>query len=140
MQLLKVIEQFISSIDLPPTLFCFQISINKVVILLIQFSAFKAKNFDQLLNDKFQTQYWQVSVDSNISALENVILKLVLLLNYTEIPVNAKNHDQLQASFYEISLQHRITKITYQNTNVWSISQLYHQLDYNIGKFYIVQK
>ncbi|CAL6065404.1 Hypothetical_protein [Hexamita inflata] len=140
MKLLKVIEQFISIIDLPPTLFSFQTSINKVVLLLVQFSAFKAINFDQLLNDKIQMQYWQVSFDSNISALETVLLKLVLLLNYTEIPVNAKNHDQLYALFYEILLQHRITKMTYQNTIVWCISQLCHQLDYNIGKFYIVQK
>ncbi|CAL6092628.1 Hypothetical_protein [Hexamita inflata] len=140
MKLLHLIEYFIFSIDLPVMLFSFQISINKVVILLVLFSAFKAINFDQLLNDKIQMQYWQVSFDSNISVLETVILKLVLLLNYTEIPVNAKNHDQLQASFYEILLQHRITKMTYQNTIVWCISQLYHQLDYNIGKFYIVQK
>ncbi|CAL6033842.1 Hypothetical_protein [Hexamita inflata] len=136
----KVIEQFISSIDLPPTLFSFQNSVNKIVLSFVLFSAFKAANFDQLLNDKIQMQYWQVSVDSNILALETVILKLVLLLNYTEIPVNAKNHDQLYASFYDILLQHRITKMTYQNTIVWCISQLYHQLDYNIDKFYIVQK
>ncbi|CAL6045845.1 Hypothetical_protein [Hexamita inflata] len=140
MKLLQSIEYFIFSIDLPVTLFSFQISINKVVLLLVLFSAFKAINFDQLLNDKIQMQYWQVSFDSNISALETVILKLVLLLNYTEIPVNTKNHDQLYASFYEILSQHRITKMTYQNTIVWRISQLYHQLDYNIGKFYIVQK
>ncbi|CAL5985808.1 Hypothetical_protein [Hexamita inflata] len=106
MKLLHLIEYFIFSIDLPLTLFSFQISINKVVLLLVLFSAFKAINFDQLLIDKIQMQYWQVSVDSNISALETVILKLVLLLNYTEIPVNVKNHDQLQASFFEILLQH----------------------------------
>ncbi|CAL6013448.1 Hypothetical_protein [Hexamita inflata] len=57
MKLLQLIEYFIFSIDLPVTLFSFQTSINKVVLLLVQFSAFKAKNFDQLLNDKIQMQY-----------------------------------------------------------------------------------
>ncbi|CAL6037536.1 Hypothetical_protein [Hexamita inflata] len=140
MKLLQLIKYFISSIDLPPTLFSFQISVNKVVLQLVQFSVFNAGNFDQLLNDKFQTQYWQVSFDSNISAVETVILKLVLQLNYTKIWVNAKNHDQLVAQFTEIKLQHRITKMTYQNTNCVVYSQQFHQPDCNIGKFYIVQK
>ncbi|CAL6085224.1 Hypothetical_protein [Hexamita inflata] len=140
MKLLQLIEYYISSIDLPPTLFSFQISLNKVVLYFVLFSAFNALNFDQLLNDKFQTQCWQVSFDSNISAVETVILKLVLQLNYSKIWINAKNHDQLVAQFTEIKLQHRITKMTYQNTNCVVYSQQYHQPDCNIGKFYIVQK
>ncbi|CAL5999172.1 Hypothetical_protein [Hexamita inflata] len=140
MKLLQLIEYFIYSIDLPPTLFSFQISLNKVVLQFVLFSAFNALNFDQLLNDKFQTQCWQVSFDSDISALEILILELVLQLKYIKIQVNTKNHDQLVAQFTEIKLQHRITKMTYQNTNCVVYSQQYHQPDCNIGKFYIVQK
>ncbi|CAL6083229.1 Hypothetical_protein [Hexamita inflata] len=140
MKLLQLIEYFIYSIDFPPKLFSFQMSVNKDVLQFVLFSAFNALNFDQLLNDKFQTQYWQVSFDSNISAVETVILKLVLQLNYTKIWVNAKNYDQLVAQFTEIKLQHRITKMTYQNTNCVAYSQQFHQPDCNIGKFYIVQK
>ncbi|CAL6029845.1 Hypothetical_protein [Hexamita inflata] len=140
MKLLQLIEYFIYSIDFPPKLFSFQMSVNKVVLQFVLFSAFNALNFDQLLNDKFQTQYWQVSFDSNISAVETVILKLVLQLNYTKIWVNAKNHDQLVVQFTEMELQHRITKMTYQNTNCVVYSQQFQQPDCNIGKFYIVQK
>ncbi|CAL5999154.1 Hypothetical_protein [Hexamita inflata] len=104
MKLLQLIEYFIYSIDLPPTLFSFQISLNKVVLQFVLFSAFNALNFDQLLNDKFQTQCWQVSFDSNISALEILILELVLQLKYIKIWVNTKNHDQLVAQFTEIKL------------------------------------
>ncbi|CAL6040304.1 Hypothetical_protein [Hexamita inflata] len=140
LKLQQLNKYFISSIDLPPKLFSFQMSVNKVVLQFVQFSAFNALNFDQLLNDKFQTQYWQVSFDSNITALEIILLKLVLQLKYTKIWVNTKNHDQLVAQFTEIKLQHRITKMTCQNTNCVVYSQQYHQPDCNIGKFYIVQK
>ncbi|CAL6005922.1 Hypothetical_protein [Hexamita inflata] len=50
-----------------------------------------------LLTAKFQTQCWQVSYDSNISALKILILKLVLQLN-------SKNHDQLVAQLNQANV------------------------------------
>ncbi|CAL6057887.1 Hypothetical_protein [Hexamita inflata] len=128
MKLQQLIEYFISSIDLPPKLFSFQISVNKVVLQFVLFSAFNALNFDQLLNDKFQTQQWQVSFDSKKEIRNHNHLIMIRLTYFFET-----GYLKLDISFLSLL----ITYITLQNYLQSKFIEIIFETIYNVYYYYI---